>query len=39
MSLELAQPSTEMNIRNIPRDKARQARKADNLTAIYEPTD
>jgi hypothetical protein len=35
MPSELAQPSTEMSIRNIRRDKAGQARKTDNLTAIY----
>jgi hypothetical protein len=28
---------TEMSTRNLPGDKARPARKADNLTAIYEP--
>jgi hypothetical protein len=30
-------PLTEMSTRNIPGDKGRQARKADSLTAIYEP--
>jgi hypothetical protein len=38
MALGSTQPLTEMNTRNIPRSKGRPARKADNLTAIYEPT-
>jgi hypothetical protein len=29
---------TEMNTRNLPEGKGRPARKADNLTAICEPT-
>jgi hypothetical protein len=33
-----AQPLTEMSTRNLPGDKGRPVRKADNLTAIYEPT-
>jgi hypothetical protein len=32
------QPLTEMSTRNLPEDKGRQARKADNLTAICVPT-
>jgi hypothetical protein len=32
------QPLTEMSTRNIPEGKERPARKADNLTAICEPT-
>jgi hypothetical protein len=28
---------TEMSSRNLPRSKERSERKADNLTAIYEP--
>jgi hypothetical protein len=31
------QPLTEMNSRNLPVGKGWPARKADNLTAIYEP--
>jgi hypothetical protein len=31
------QPLTEMSTRNLPVDKGRPARKADNLTAICEP--
>jgi hypothetical protein len=31
-------PLTEMSIRIPPGGKGRPARKADNLTAIYEPT-
>jgi hypothetical protein len=31
-------PLTEMSTRNLPGDKGRPARKADNLTAICEPT-
>jgi hypothetical protein len=37
MALGSTQPLTEMNIRNLPEVKDRQAHKADNLTAIYEP--
>jgi hypothetical protein len=37
MALGSTQPLTEMNIRNIPGDKKRWTRKADNLTAICEP--
>jgi hypothetical protein len=36
MSLGSTQPLTEMSTRNIPGGKRRPARKADNLTAIYE---
>jgi hypothetical protein len=38
MALESIQPLTEMSTRNVPGDKGRLARKADNLTAICEPT-
>jgi hypothetical protein len=39
MALGSTQPLTEMSIRNLPGgSKGRQARKADNLTAICEPT-
>jgi hypothetical protein len=31
------QPLTEMSTRNLPGGKGQPARKADNLTAIYEP--
>jgi hypothetical protein len=34
MALGLAQPLTEMNVRNLPVGKGRPARKADNLTAV-----
>jgi hypothetical protein len=37
MALGSTQPLTEMSIRNLPGCKGRPARKADNLTAIYEP--
>jgi hypothetical protein len=37
MALGLTQPLTEMSTRNIPGGKGRPARKADNLTAIFEP--
>jgi hypothetical protein len=37
MALGSAQPLTEMSTRNLPGDKARPARKADNLTAICKP--
>jgi hypothetical protein len=38
MALWSTQPLTEMSIRNLPGDKGRPARKADNLTAICETT-
>jgi hypothetical protein len=37
MVLGSTQPLTEMSTMNLPGDKGRPARKADNLTAIYEP--
>jgi hypothetical protein len=37
MALGLTQPLTEITTRNFPKDEVRSARKADNLTAIYEP--
>jgi hypothetical protein len=37
MALGLTQPLTEMSTRNILGVKGRPERKADNLTAIYEP--
>jgi hypothetical protein len=37
MFLGSTQPLTEMSDRNLPGGKGRPARKADNLTAIYEP--
>jgi hypothetical protein len=37
MALWSTEPLTEMNTRNLPGDKGRPARKADNLTAICEP--
>jgi hypothetical protein len=37
MALGSTQPLTEMSTRNIPGGKERQARKADNLTAVCEP--
>jgi hypothetical protein len=37
MTLGSTQPLTEMSTRNLPGGKGRQARKADNLTAIREP--
>jgi hypothetical protein len=39
MTLELTQPLTEISARRYFWGKAGLARKADNLTAIYEPTD
>jgi hypothetical protein len=36
MALRFTQPLTEIITRNIPGDKRRPARKADNLAAIYE---
>jgi hypothetical protein len=38
MALRSTQPLTEMSTNNFPGGKGRQARKADNLTAICEPT-
>jgi hypothetical protein len=38
MALGSTQPLTAMSTRNIPGGKGRPARKADNLTAICEPT-
>jgi hypothetical protein len=38
MALGSTQPLTEMRTRNIPGGKGRPARKADNLTVIFEPT-
>jgi hypothetical protein len=38
MAVVSTQPLTEMSTRNLPGVKGRQARKADNLTAICEPT-
>jgi hypothetical protein len=38
MALGSTQPVTEMSTRNLPGGKGRPARKADNLTAIYERT-
>jgi hypothetical protein len=37
LALVWTQPLIEMNIRNLPAGKGRPARKADNLTAIWEP--
>jgi hypothetical protein len=37
MALDLIQPLTENITRNLPVDKGRPERKADNLTAILEP--
>jgi hypothetical protein len=37
MALESTQPLTEVSTRNILGGKGQLARKADNLTAIYEP--
>jgi hypothetical protein len=37
MVMGSTQPLTEISTRNIPGDKGRPARKADNLTAICEP--
>jgi hypothetical protein len=37
MALGSTQPLTEMSSRNLPGGKGRPARKADNLTAMYEP--
>jgi hypothetical protein len=38
MALVSTQPLTEMSTRNLPGGQGRPARKADNLTAICEPT-
>jgi hypothetical protein len=38
MALGSTQPLTEMSTRDLPRGKGRPARKAENLTAICEPT-
>jgi hypothetical protein len=38
MALGLTQPLKKISIRNIPGSKGRPVRKADNLTAICEPT-
>jgi hypothetical protein len=38
MALGSTQPLTEMSTRNLPAGKGRLARKADNLTAMCEPT-
>jgi hypothetical protein len=38
MALGSTQPLAEMSTRNLPGSKGRPARKADNLTAICEPT-
>jgi hypothetical protein len=37
MTLGSTEPLTEMSTKNLPGRKGRQARKADNLTAIREP--
>jgi hypothetical protein len=37
MALGSSQPLTEMSTRNLPRDKGRPVREADNLTAKCEP--
>jgi hypothetical protein len=37
MILVLTQPLTEMSTRKLTGDKGRPARRADNLTAIFEP--
>jgi hypothetical protein len=38
MALTSTQPLTEMSARNLPGGKGRPERRADNLTAICEPT-
>jgi hypothetical protein len=38
MTLGLTQPLTEMSTRNLPGGKGQPVCKADNLTAICEPT-
>jgi hypothetical protein len=37
MAMGSTQPLAEMSTRNLSGDKGQPARKADNLTAIYEP--
>jgi hypothetical protein len=37
MALGSTLPLSEMSTRNLPEGKGRSARKAENLTAIYEP--
>jgi hypothetical protein len=37
MALGSTQSLTEMSTRNLPGGKGRPVRKADNLTAVYEP--
>jgi hypothetical protein len=37
MALGSTQPVTQMSTSNLPEDRGRPARKADNLTAICEP--
>jgi hypothetical protein len=37
MALGSTQPLTEMSTRNLPGGKGPWARKADNVTAIYDP--
>jgi hypothetical protein len=37
MAMGSTQPLTDMNTRKLPGGKGRPARKADNLTATYEP--
>jgi hypothetical protein len=37
MALVSTQPLTEINISNLPGGKRQPARKANNLTAIYQP--
>jgi hypothetical protein len=37
MDLRSTQPLTEMSTRNISGDEGRLARKADNLTAVWQP--
>jgi hypothetical protein len=38
MALGSSQPLTEISTKNLPGGKGRPARRADNLTAICEPT-
>jgi hypothetical protein len=37
MALGSTEPLTEMSTRNLPEGKGRLVRKADKLTALYEP--
>jgi hypothetical protein len=37
LAIGAAQPLTEISTRNLPGDKGRPARKANNLAAMYEP--